>query len=94
MTGHQQGKSHPLHQHILFTSNVAMALLWLGFINTKVTLMHSTHLQTSNTLHEYMMAIARNLIRGFPPTHSVDVINRTSFSHKAPGIGELRNLLS
>jgi hypothetical protein len=39
-----------------------------------------------------MTTITRSLIRGFLQTRSVDVINRVSFSHKAPGIGELHNL--
>jgi hypothetical protein len=26
MTGHQQGESHPLHQHIMFISDVVMVL--------------------------------------------------------------------
>jgi hypothetical protein len=56
--------------------------------------MHSTHIHMSNTLHEDMMTITHSLIGCFLQTRSVDVINRASFSHKAPEIGELRNLSS
>jgi hypothetical protein len=48
----------------------------------------------SNTLHEDMATIMRCLIGGFLHTRSVDVINRTSLSHKVSGIGELHNLRS
>jgi hypothetical protein len=40
-----------------------------------------------------MMTIAHSLIRGFLQTRFVDVINWTSFSHKAPRIGELHTSL-
>jgi hypothetical protein len=40
-----------------------------------------------------MMTITRSLIRGFIQTRSVDVIIWVSFSHKAPGIGELHTSL-
>jgi hypothetical protein len=63
-----------------------------GFRQYKGHLVHSTRLHTCNTLHEDMTTIMRSLIRGFLQTRSVDVINRVSFSHKAPGISELRNL--
>jgi hypothetical protein len=53
--------------------------------------MHSTHLHMSNTLHEDMTTIMHSLIGDFLQTRFVDVINRTSFSHKVPGINELRN---
>jgi hypothetical protein len=56
--------------------------------------MHSTHLHMSNTLHEDMMTITRSLIGGFLQTRSIYVINQTSFSRKALGIGELHNLSS
>jgi hypothetical protein len=78
----------------MFISDMAIVLSWLGFGNTKVTLMHSTHLHKSNTLYEDMTTIMRSLIRGFLQTHSIDVINQTSFSHKAPGISELHHLSS
>jgi hypothetical protein len=63
-----------------------------GFRQYKGRLVHSTRLHTCNTLHEDTTTIMRSLIRGFLQTRSVDVINRVSFSHKAPGIDELRNL--
>jgi hypothetical protein len=56
--------------------------------------MHSTHLHMSNTLHEDMTTIMHSLIGGFLQTRSIDVINRTSFSCKAPGITEPLNLWS
>jgi hypothetical protein len=61
-----------------------------GFRQYKGHLMHSTHLHTCNTLHEDTTTITHSLIGGF--LHSIDVINRVSLSHKALGIGELRNL--
>jgi hypothetical protein len=45
--------------------------------------------EMNNTLCEDTMTITRSLIRGFLQTHSIDVINRASFSHKASGIREL-----
>jgi hypothetical protein len=44
--------------------------------------------------HHYldMMTMTHSLIGGFLQTHSVDVINRVSFSHKALEIGELYNI--
>jgi hypothetical protein len=63
-----------------------------GFRQYKGHLMRSTHLHTCNTLHEDTTTIMRSFIGGFLQTRSVDVINRVSFSHKAPGIGKLRNL--
>jgi hypothetical protein len=58
---------------------------------------HQQHIiyftETNNTLHEDKTSITRSLIGGFLQTRSVDIINRMSFSHKAPGIGELHTSL-
>jgi hypothetical protein len=51
--------------------------------------MHYTSLHTCNTLHKDTMAITHSLIGDFLHTRSVYIINRPSFSHRAPGIGEL-----
>jgi hypothetical protein len=66
----------------------------IGLRQYKSHFMHSTHLHMSNTLHEDMMTIMRSLIEGFLQTRSVDVINRASFSCKAPRIGKPCNLWS
>jgi hypothetical protein len=63
------------------------------FRQYKGHLMHSTRLHTCNILHEDTMTITRSLIRHFLHTRSVVVINRMSFSHKAPKIGELHTSL-
>ena len=97
LTGHRRGESHLLHQHIPFISDVAIALLWLGFGNAKVTIitcpiyMYCTLM--SNILHKDTMTTTCSLIGGFLQIRSVDVINWPC--HIRPlEIGELHNLSS
>jgi hypothetical protein len=70
---------------------------WISVIQKPPHAFHPQYIiyftKMSNTLHEDMKTIVHSLIRGFLQTHSVDVINRASFSHKASGIGELHTSL-
>jgi hypothetical protein len=62
------------------------------FRQYKGHIMHFTRLHACNTLHKDTMSIMRSLIGSFLQTRYVDVINRTSFSHKALKIDKLINL--
>jgi hypothetical protein len=71
---------------ILFISTSHLHPTWRQHCYDWVSAIHKppSYIDTSNTLHEYMMTIARSLSGGFLQTHSVDVFNRTSLFHKAP----------
>jgi hypothetical protein len=77
---------------ILFISTSRLHPMWRRHCYDCVSAIQNppSYIEASNTLHEDMTTIARSLIRGFLQTRSIDVINRVSSSHKAPGIGKLR----
>jgi hypothetical protein len=105
MTGYRQGESHHFHWwnsagHRWGECDISIRVNEDRHIHdwapmrwkSSSSSTHSVYIRRDDVA--VMTIIIRSLIRGFLQTYSVDVINRTSFSHNALKIGELCNLWS